>query len=81
MNSGESEDEITVKLLSAAATDEILVAAAKLGDHPAFAETVGAAFEEIVTNSLSNHKESGGCRGCASRSVDEGLCSFEILRW
>jgi hypothetical protein len=38
MNTGESEDEITVKLLAAAATDEILVAAAKLGDRPAFAE-------------------------------------------
>jgi RNA polymerase sigma-70 factor (ECF subfamily) len=38
MNTRESEDEITVKLLAAAATDEILVAAAKLGDHPAFSE-------------------------------------------
>ena len=38
MNTSESEDEITVKLLAAAATDEVLVAAAKLGDRPAFAE-------------------------------------------
>jgi Sigma-70 region 2 len=38
MNTSESEDEITVKLLAAAATDEILVAATKLGDRPAFAE-------------------------------------------
>jgi RNA polymerase sigma-70 factor, ECF subfamily len=33
-----SDDEITVKLLPAAATDEVLVAAAKLGDRPAFEE-------------------------------------------
>jgi RNA polymerase sigma-70 factor, ECF subfamily len=32
------QDEIDVKLVVAAATDEVLVAAAKLGDHPAFAE-------------------------------------------
>jgi RNA polymerase sigma-70 factor (ECF subfamily) len=38
MDTRESEDEITVKLLAGAATDEILVAAAKLGDRPAFAE-------------------------------------------
>jgi RNA polymerase sigma-70 factor (ECF subfamily) len=32
-----SQDKISVKLLAAAATDEILVGAAKLGDRPAFA--------------------------------------------
>jgi hypothetical protein len=38
MDTCESQDEISVKLLAAAATDEVLVAAAKLGDHSAFAE-------------------------------------------
>ena len=33
-----SENEISLKLLVAAATDEVLVAAAKLGDRPAFGE-------------------------------------------
>jgi len=32
------QDEINVELVVPAATDEVLVAAAKLGDHPAFAE-------------------------------------------
>ena len=32
------QDEINVELVFPAATDEVLVAAAKLGDHPAFAE-------------------------------------------
>src|SRR5260370_10218192 len=38
MNICRSQDEIGVKLLAAAATDEVLVGAAKLGDRPAFAE-------------------------------------------
>jgi len=38
MNTGDSEDEITVNLLAAVATDDILVAATKLEDPPAFAE-------------------------------------------
>ena len=38
MNICSSQDEISVKLLAAAATDEVLVGAAKLGDRPAFAE-------------------------------------------
>jgi RNA polymerase sigma-70 factor (ECF subfamily) len=38
MNICRSQDEISVKLLAAAATDEVLVGAAKLGDRPAFAE-------------------------------------------
>jgi RNA polymerase sigma-70 factor (ECF subfamily) len=33
-----SQDEITIKLLATAATDDVLVAAAKLGDRPAFTE-------------------------------------------
>jgi RNA polymerase sigma-70 factor (ECF subfamily) len=33
-----SDNEITLKLLAAAAPDEVLVAAAKLGDRPAFGE-------------------------------------------
>ena len=33
-----SQDEITIQLLAAAAPDEVLVAAATLGDGPAFAE-------------------------------------------
>jgi RNA polymerase sigma-70 factor (ECF subfamily) len=33
-----SQDEISVKLLAAAARDDVLVAAAKLGDRPAFEE-------------------------------------------
>jgi RNA polymerase sigma-70 factor, ECF subfamily len=37
MNICSSQDKISVKLLAAAATDEILVGAAKLGDRPAFA--------------------------------------------
>jgi RNA polymerase sigma-70 factor, ECF subfamily len=38
MNICSSQDEISAKLLAAAATDEILVGAAKLGDRSAFAE-------------------------------------------
>jgi RNA polymerase sigma-70 factor (ECF subfamily) len=38
MNIWNSQDEISVKLLAAAATDEVLVGAAKAGDRPAFAE-------------------------------------------
>ena len=38
MNICTSQDEINVELLAAAATDEVLVGAAKLGDRPAFAE-------------------------------------------
>lgn len=38
MNTIESEDKITVKLLAASVTDENLVAAAKLGDRSAFVE-------------------------------------------
>ena len=38
MNICSSQDEISVKLLAATATDEVLVGAAKLGDRPAFAE-------------------------------------------
>jgi RNA polymerase sigma-70 factor, ECF subfamily len=38
MNICSSQDEISVKLLAAAATDEVLVGAAKSGDRPAFAE-------------------------------------------
>src|SRR3984893_13017341 len=38
MNIYSSQDEISVKLLAAAATDEVLVGAAKSGDRPAFAE-------------------------------------------
>ena len=38
MNIWCSQDEISVKLLAAAATDEVLVEAAKVGDRPAFAE-------------------------------------------
>jgi RNA polymerase sigma-70 factor (ECF subfamily) len=38
MNIWCSHDEISVKLLAAAATDEVLVEAAKVGDRPAFAE-------------------------------------------
>src|SRR5260370_37849665 len=37
MDTCRSQDEISAKLL-AAATDEVLVTAAKLGDRPAFAE-------------------------------------------
>jgi RNA polymerase sigma-70 factor (ECF subfamily) len=33
-----AEDQRTTNLLTTASTDEVLVAAAKLGDHPAFAE-------------------------------------------
>ena len=33
-----SQDEITIKLLAATAPDDVLVAAAKLGDRPAFTE-------------------------------------------
>jgi RNA polymerase sigma-70 factor, ECF subfamily len=38
MNICSPQDEISVKLLVAAATDEVLVGAAKLGNRPAFAE-------------------------------------------
>jgi RNA polymerase sigma-70 factor (ECF subfamily) len=38
MDTRRLQDEIDVKLVVPAATDEVLVAAAKLGDHPAFAE-------------------------------------------
>src|SRR5258708_4633814 len=38
MNICSPQDEVSVKLLAAAATDEDLVGAAKLGDRPAFAE-------------------------------------------
>ena len=38
MNICSSQEEISVKLLSAAATDEMLVEAARLGNRPAFAE-------------------------------------------
>ena len=38
MNICSSQDEISVKLLAATATDEVLVGAAKLGDRPAFSE-------------------------------------------
>src|SRR5260370_42116243 len=38
MNICSSQDEISVKLLAATATDEALVGAAKLGDRPAFSE-------------------------------------------
>src|SRR6202051_4901333 len=38
MNTSSSQDEFSVKLFTAGATDEVLVAAAKLGDRPAFAE-------------------------------------------
>ena len=38
MNIWSSQDEISVKLLAGAATDEVLVSAAKAGDRPAFAE-------------------------------------------
>jgi RNA polymerase sigma-70 factor (ECF subfamily) len=38
MDTCRSDDETTVKLLTAAATDEVLVAAAKRGDRPAFEE-------------------------------------------
>jgi RNA polymerase sigma-70 factor (ECF subfamily) len=38
MNICNSQDEISIRLLDAAATDEVLVAAAKVGDRPAFAE-------------------------------------------
>src|ERR1700756_4706085 len=38
MNIWSSQDEISVILLTAAATDEVLVGAAKAGDRPAFAE-------------------------------------------
>ena len=38
MNISRSQDEIRVNLRAAAATDEVLVGAAKLGDRPAFAE-------------------------------------------
>jgi RNA polymerase sigma-70 factor, ECF subfamily len=38
MNTSSSQDEFSVKLLIAGATDEVLVAAAKLGDRLAFAE-------------------------------------------
>jgi RNA polymerase sigma-70 factor, ECF subfamily len=38
MNTLRFQDEIDVKPVVPAATDEVLVAAAKLGDHPAFAE-------------------------------------------
>lgn len=37
-NASRLHDEISVRLLAAAAPDEVLVAAAKLGDRPAFAE-------------------------------------------
>jgi RNA polymerase sigma-70 factor, ECF subfamily len=38
MDTPRLQDEIDVKLFVPAAADEVLVAAAKLGDHPAFAE-------------------------------------------
>jgi RNA polymerase sigma-70 factor, ECF subfamily len=38
MNICSSQDEISVKLLATAATDEVLVGAARLGGRPAFAE-------------------------------------------
>ena len=38
MDTRRPQDEINVKLVVPAATDEVLVATAKLGDHPAFAE-------------------------------------------
>jgi hypothetical protein len=38
MNTLGFQDEIDMKLVAPAATDEALVAAAKLGNHPAFAE-------------------------------------------
>src|SRR5882762_3732231 len=38
MNTLGLQDEIEVRLIVPAATDEVLVAAAKLGNHPAFAE-------------------------------------------
>ena len=38
MNICSSQDEISVKLLAATTTDEVLVGAAKLGDRPAFSE-------------------------------------------
>ena len=38
MEKGEPQEEITVTLLAASAPDDVLVAAAKLGDGPAFAE-------------------------------------------
>ena len=51
MDTRRVEDEISVKLLAAAATDEVLVAAAKLGDRPAFLELLerhsNAAFEMV----------------------------------
>src|ERR1700682_1187729 len=38
MDTRRLQDEINVELVVPVATDEVLVAAAKLGDHPAFAE-------------------------------------------
>jgi hypothetical protein len=38
MNTSRLHDEISVRLLASAAPDDVLVAAAKLGDRPAFAE-------------------------------------------
>jgi RNA polymerase sigma-70 factor, ECF subfamily len=38
MDRCQSDDEITAKRVTVPATDEVLVAAAKLGDHPAFEE-------------------------------------------
>ena len=38
MDIGRSDDQRNLKLMTAAATDEVLVAAAKSGDRPAFAE-------------------------------------------
>jgi RNA polymerase sigma-70 factor, ECF subfamily len=41
MNACGSQDELTIQLLAAAAPDEVLVRAAKLGDRVAFAELWG----------------------------------------
>jgi hypothetical protein len=48
MNICSSQDEISVKLLAADATDEILVGAAKSGDCPAVCGAVGATFEHRI---------------------------------
>jgi hypothetical protein len=54
MNIWCSQDEISVKLLAAAATDEVLVEAAKVGDRPAFRGAVGGTFEHSAQGGLAD---------------------------
>jgi RNA polymerase sigma-70 factor (ECF subfamily) len=76
-----SDNELSLKLLAAAATDEVLVAAAKLADRPAFGELWERPSNTAFNMAYRITRNVADAEDVVSGSMDESLCSFEDIRW